>query len=119
VGLVVLVSEAVQVALVTILVFVFFVVFGMISLSQAVMRTWVGHDVDVVWRLRISGETFVLTSELLKVAVFLGAFSGLYFMVVLLTDATYREEFLEQVVSDVRDAFAVRAIYLAYLCQAA
>jgi hypothetical protein len=40
-------------------------------------------------------------------------------MVVLLTDATYREEFLEQVVSDVRDAFAVRAVYLAYLGQAA
>jgi hypothetical protein len=108
VGLVVLVSEAVQVALVTILVFVFFVLFGMISLSQGVMRIWVGHDVDVVWRLKVSGDTFVLTTELLKVAIFLGAFSGLYFMVVLLTDATYREEFLEQVVSDVRDAFAVR-----------
>ncbi|MDQ1520312.1 MAG: hypothetical protein QOI55_1385 [Actinomycetota bacterium] len=119
VGLVVLVSEAVQVALVTILVFVFFVLFGMISLSQGVMRTWVGHDVDVVWRLKVSGDTFVLTTELLKVAIFLGAFSGLYFMVVLLTDATYREEFLEQVVSDVRDAFAVRAVYLAYLGQAA
>jgi hypothetical protein len=119
VGLVVLVSEAVQVVLVTILVFVFFVVFGMITLTQGVMYTWVGRRLEVLWRFKISGETFVLTEELLKVAVFLGAFSGLYFMVVLLTDAAYRKEFLDEVVSDVRDAFAVRAAYLAYLRQEA
>ena len=57
----------------------------------------------------------MLTEELLKVAIFLAAFSGLYFIVVLLTDATYREEFLEEVVGEVREAFAVRAAYLEYL----
>jgi hypothetical protein len=115
VGLVVLVSEAVQVVLVTIFVFVFFVVFGMITLTQGVMYSWVGRRLEVIWRLKVSGDTFVLTEELLKVAIFLAAFSGLYFMVVLLTDATYRKEFLDEVVSDVRDAFAVRAAYLRYL----
>ena len=55
----------------------------------------------------------VLTRELLHVSAFLAAFSGLYFTVVLLTDATYREEFLEEVLADVREAFAVRAVYLA------
>jgi hypothetical protein len=115
VGLVVLVSEAVQVVLVTIFVFVFFVVFGMITLTQGVMYSWVGRRLEVLWKFKVSGDTFVLTEELLKVAIFLAAFSGLYFMVVLLTDATYRKEFLDEVVSDVRDAFAVRAVYLRYL----
>ncbi|MCU1427992.1 MAG: hypothetical protein JWL83_1992 [Actinomycetia bacterium] len=117
VGLVVLVSEAVQVLLVTVLVFVFFVVFGVITLTRGVMYTWVGRRLEVIHEWKISGDTFVLTEELLKVAIFLAAFSGLYFTVVLLTDATYREEFLERVVSDVRDAFAARAAYLAYLQQ--
>jgi hypothetical protein len=115
VGLVVLVSEAVQVVLVTVFVFVFFVVFGMITLTQGVMYSWVGRRLEVIWKFKVSGDTFVLTEELVKVAIFLAAFSGLYFMVVLLTDATYRKEFLDEVVSDVRDAFAVRAAYLRYL----
>jgi hypothetical protein len=95
------------------------VLFGMIMLSESLTRSWVGGRVDVLWRFELANNTFVLTEELLKVAIFLGAFSGLYFMVVLLTDATYREEFLEQVLSDVRDAFAVRVAYLAYLRRAA
>jgi hypothetical protein len=115
VGLVVFVSEALQVVLVTVFVFAFFVVFGAITLTQSVQYTWVGRHVEPLWRVKISGDTYVITEELLKVSVFLAAFAGLYFMVVMLTDAVYRREFLDEVVSDVRDAFAVRAAYLAYL----
>jgi hypothetical protein len=115
VGLVVLVSEAVQVLLVTLLVFGFFVVFGVIALHQSVQYEFVGRRLEVIERWNISGDTYSLSEELLKVAVFLAAFSGLYFVVVLLTDKTYRDEFLEQVVSEVREAFAVRAAYLAYI----
>jgi hypothetical protein len=117
VGLVVLVSEAVQVFLVTVFVFAFFVAFGMATLTRGVMNEWVATDdgVEVLRELRIAGDTYVLTEELLKVSGFLAAFAGLYFMVVMLTDATYRREFLDEIVSDVRDAFAVRAAYLAYL----
>ena len=115
VGLVVFVSEALQVVLVTVFVFAFFVVFGAITLTQSVQYTWVGRHVEPLWRVKVSGDTYVITEELLKVSVFLAAFAGLYFMVVMLTDAVYRREFLDEVVSDVRDAFAVRAAYLAYL----
>jgi len=55
----------------------------------------------------------VLTSELLQVAGFLTAFSGFYFTVYVLTDATYRKEFLDEVLVELRQAFAVRAVYLA------
>jgi hypothetical protein len=117
VGLVVFVSEALQVVLVTVFVFVFFVVFGMITLTQSVQYNWVGRRVEPLWTLDISGDEYVMTEELLKVSLFLAAFSGLYFVVVMLTDAVYRREFLDEVVSDVRDAFAVRATYLEYLRQ--
>ena len=65
VGLVVLVSEALQVLLVTIAVFAFFVVFGMVTLTQGVMSEWV-DGVEVVWRVDLLDNTFVLTEELLE-----------------------------------------------------
>ena len=45
-------------------------------------------------------------------AVFLAGFSGFYFTVYLVTDATYRQEFFEDVVGELREAFAVRVVYL-------
>ena len=45
-------------------------------------------------------------------AGFLAAFTGMYFTVVLSTDATYREEFAEDVTPQIRQALAVHVIYL-------
>ena len=45
-------------------------------------------------------------------AGFLAAFSGLYFTVYVLTDATYRSEFFDEVVGEVRGT-GRGAIYLA------
>ena len=39
--------------------------------------------------------------------------AGFYFTVYVLTDATYRREFLDEVLVELRQAFAVRAVYLA------
>jgi hypothetical protein len=36
---------------------------------------------------------------------------GLYFTVVLVTDATYREEFFDGILAELRQTFAVRAVY--------
>lgn len=115
VGLVVLVSEGIQIALVAVLVYAFFVVFGLLAIEAAVVESWLGEAPDRLATFHMWGQELVLTRELLHVAAFLASFSGLYFTVVLLTDATYREEFLDEVVGDVHDAFAARAVYLAYL----
>ena len=48
---------------------------------------------------------------LLRVAAFLGAFSAMYFTVLLSTDATYREEFADDVAPQLRQALAVRCVY--------
>lgn len=115
VGLVVLVAEGTQILLVSASIFAFFTLFGFLAISPPVVETWLGAAPDAIAVLDLWGQRMVLSEELLHVAAFLAAFSGLYFTVVLLTDATYREEFLDDVVSEVRDAFAVRAVYRAAL----
>jgi hypothetical protein len=111
--LVALFSQGLQVLLVTLIVGGFFVVFGLLTIEpETVMTSWLehgGHEVAVFW---IGGHEFVLTKELLKVSIFLAAFSGLYFTVVLVTDATYREEFFDEILAELRQSFAVRSVYL-------
>ncbi|HEX5615257.1 MAG TPA: hypothetical protein VFZ83_08895 [Acidimicrobiia bacterium] len=112
VALVVLVSEGIQILLVGLGLFVFFTVFGFLAIDGSVQSSWIAAAPDSVWTLRALGQRMVLSEELLRVAVFLASFSSLYFTVVLLTDSTYREEFLEEILDDVRESFAVRAVYL-------
>jgi hypothetical protein len=47
-----------------------------------------------------------------KVAGGLAAFSRLYFAIAMLTDSTYREEFLEELTGEMRSVFRERAEYL-------
>ena len=62
--------------------------------------------------LHLFGGDYELTVELLKVAGALAAFSGLYFAVAMLTDSTYREEFLDEVTEELRQTFRERVEYL-------
>ncbi|HEX2240223.1 MAG TPA: hypothetical protein VHJ82_03665 [Actinomycetota bacterium] len=112
VGLVVLFSQGLQILLVSALIGVFFVGFGLLTISPAIVESWTGGSARVLASFDLAGRSLVLTEELLTVAAFLASFSGLYFTVYALTDPTYRAEFYEQVVADVRTAFAVRAVYL-------
>ena len=54
----------------------------------------------------------IFTRQLLLVAAFIGLMSGLNFAVQIVTDQAYRSEFAEEMTSEVRDALAVRAVYL-------
>jgi hypothetical protein len=110
--LVALFSQGIQIVLVTILLGGFFVVFGLLTITPTVIESWIGHPGDVLVTLTLGGRDVQLTAELLKISAFLGAFSGLYFTVVLVTDATYREEFFDQILAELRQTFAVRAVYL-------
>jgi hypothetical protein len=110
--LVALFSQGLQVVLVTLLLGAFYVVFGMLTVTPEIMESWLGHDGDAVVHLGLLGRDLRLTAELLKISAFLAAFSGLYFTVVLVTDATYREEFFDEILAELRQTFAVRAVYL-------
>jgi len=110
--LVALFSQGLQVVLVTVLLGGFYVAFGLLTITPEVLETWLGHDGDAVLRFGFLGRDLRLTAELLKISAFLASFSGLYFTVVLVTDATYREEFFDEILAELRQTFAVRAVYL-------
>ena len=104
--LVLVVAQVSQVLLLSVAVFVFFLVFGGISMQESVAAAWVGSDTHhVSWLPNVS-------VELVQVAVFLSAFSGLYFTVVVVTDETYREQFFTSVMNELDRALGVRAAYL-------
>ena len=54
-----------------------------------------------------------LTWELVRVAVFLAAFSGLYFAVYAVTDEAYRRQFFTGITDDLEKAVSTRWTYRA------
>jgi hypothetical protein len=112
VGLVMFVSQALQVLIVSLVVGAFFAAFGLLAIEEAVRVDWIGSPGDEVVAFEFLGERLELTSELLRVAAGLAAFSGFYFAIAMLTDSTYREEFLAELTGEMRDSFQARSEYL-------
>jgi hypothetical protein len=113
VGLVMVVSQGVQILLVSLVVGLFYVAFGVFAVSESVQDEWTVGDVDVLARFDLLGNEAVLSAQMLKVATFIAAFSGLQFTLSAITDSVYRQEFFDRAVGGVRQALAVRALYLA------
>lgn len=115
VGLVTVFSQALQITFVALLLTSFFVLFGFLAIPEATTSAWTGVEpVHVLVSWDVGDRTLVITEPLLRVAGFLGAFTGMYFTVVLSTDATYRDEFAEDVAPQIREALAVRLAYRAH-----
>jgi hypothetical protein len=111
VGLVMFVSQAVQVLIVSIALGAFFVAFGLLAIHDEVRAGWLGHPGDVIVELGLLGEQLEITAELLRVAGGLAAFSGFYFAIAIFTDSTYRDEFLDEMTDEMAQTFAARAEY--------
>jgi hypothetical protein len=115
VGLVTVFSQALQITFVALLLTFFFVLFGFLAIPEATMQGWTTlDDVHVLASWTVNGRALVVSEPLLRVAGFLGAFTGMYFTVVQSTDATYRDEFAEDVAPQIREALAVRFAYRAH-----
>ena len=106
VGLVMFVSQGLQVLVVAVLVGGFFVAFGALAITPDVVESWIGRAPDA-----IAGHAS-LSVELVKVSSGLAAFSGVYYAIAVLTDATYREEFLDDLQVSLHETFHDRARYL-------
>lgn len=103
--LVLLVSQIVQVLLLSLAVFAFFIVFGRVAIDDSVVESWIGSAPSYPL------GTFLVSRELAQVATFLAAFSGLYFTVYAVTDAVYRKEFFTRVTRELERAVNARVVY--------
>ncbi len=112
IGLMVLFGQALQIALVVIGLTSLFVLFGFFTMEAATIEGWLRTDeINVLATGSLGDRELLLTEPLLRVSIFLGAFSGMYFTVLLTTDATYREEISDRVEPQIRQALAVRTAY--------
>lgn len=110
-ALVSLVGQGLQITVVAVLLTVFFVVFGVFAITPATTAAWLGTtDIGELITFDIGRQQLVLSEPLLRVAGFLGAFSGMYFTVVLATDASYQDAFSDDIAPQIRQALAVRLV---------
>jgi hypothetical protein len=105
--LVLLIVQIVQVLLLALAVFVFFVAFGLLVMDADTIRSWTGESVHALPSLDRAN------TELLKVSVFLAAFSGLYFTVYAVTDEVYRKQFFTSIIRELERSVCARAAYRA------
>jgi hypothetical protein len=112
VELVMFVSQAVQVLLVSLMIALFLTVFGVLVVDDRLRDDWLGYPGNELFHFQLFGERLELTSELIRVAVGLASFSGFYFSIAMFTDSTYREEFLGEITSEMRRSFKDRTEYL-------
>jgi multisubunit Na+/H+ antiporter MnhB subunit len=105
-----------QVVLVSVVIGLFYIAFGIFAVREDTIVAWTSLDElgprDELGRFTMFGTELVVTVVLLRVVGFIVAFSALQFALAAVTDATYREEFFDEVTSEVRHALAVRSIYL-------
>jgi hypothetical protein len=97
-------------------VFAFYVVFGVLTVPEPTVVAWVGNEPHYLverfpdWLEGVPVITPVaeaLSTELLRVAAFIGAFAGLQVAISSTIDANYRAEFLGRISAEVREAVAV------------
>ena len=112
VGLVLFVSQLLQVLVVSLAVGIFFIAFGILTVDEHILETWIGDSGDVLVSFGIGGRDAVLTSELLRVSAAIASFTGLYFTISMLTDEVYRREFVDELTNEMSDTFRARTAYL-------
>jgi hypothetical protein len=90
----------------------FFVAFGMLAISAHVYELWGITKGSWSYEINWLNHPMVLSASLVKVAVGIANFTGLYYSIALLTDSTYRTDFLDNISAELRDVFTARAEYL-------
>jgi hypothetical protein len=108
--LVLLFAQALQVLLLSVSVFGFFILFGSVAIKDDVVRAWLG-DESAPHKLPTL-DWLPFTNELFQVSVFLAAFSGLYFTVYAVTDENYRRQFFSDIAQELETAVGVERVYL-------
>ncbi|MEA2347888.1 MAG: hypothetical protein QOG62_1675 [Thermoleophilaceae bacterium] len=112
VGLVMFVSQALQVLVVSVAVAGFFIVVGALLVNSQMRTFLMQTNGSVLLSFDLFGQPVEITRELLRVSVGIAAFSGFYYAVAVLTDSSYRQEFLTEFTDELRETFEIRSRYL-------
>ena len=117
VGMLLFVAQAIQIALVSVVITAFYVVFGLLTVREGTLEQWttateLTRSADWALYWNVLGGELVFTRQLILVSAFIGMMSGLQFAVQVVTDEAYRAEFAEDMTAEVREALAVRTVYL-------
>lgn len=100
----------IQVTLLGVLVFVFYVAFGVLSVTDTTAAQWIGSEAP-----RLSGTLAFLpiSRPLVQVSLILSGFAALSFVATASTDPVHRATFVEPALAEVREGLLVRERYLA------
>jgi len=115
--LVAFITQSLRLTLVSVLIGLVFVAIGLVLIRPATIATWTGQPPEILWNLpwELFGSSMQITTQLMQVSIFLGAFAAVYFSVYATTDPVLRADFFEDTISEIRQNLAARAIYRANL----
>lgn len=109
-------SQLLQVLVVSLATGAFFVLVGVLTITPEVREawsitggTWLRRDIPFL------GTTLMIDQTLVRVAVALATFNGLYYAINVQVDAVYRTELIEDVTAQLHDVVRVREHYLTLL----
>jgi hypothetical protein len=116
--LVLFIGQIVQVLLLGVLVFLFFLGFGKAALSQELINNWTGEPKEFTKTAKVFGHAlqyhdFSIDDRLWQVSLFLAAVSAFFFAISSLTDDAYKAQFYERMNKELEMAIQVRRVYLA------
>ncbi len=85
----------------------------MLAIDEAARESWLGTDqLNVLLTVSAGGDQFSSRRSCCASGGRLAAFSGFYFAVAMVTDSTYREEFLEELTEEMEVQLQGRTAYL-------
>lgn len=108
-------SQLLQVLVVSLATGAFFVLIGVLTITPEVREAW---SITNGWEFRdipFFGASLMIDQTLVRVAVALATFNGLYYAINVQVDAVYRTELIEDVTAQLHDVVRVREHYLMLL----
>ena len=104
-------AQIITAAVIGLLIAVFFIVLGVITIDKVALVSWVGTKPSILASWSLAGHHYILSNEMLRVSAFLGAFTGFYFIVTSSTDEAMRADLTAGHERHVRTCLAVRHAY--------
>ncbi|MBR7838453.1 hypothetical protein KDL01_34625 [Actinospica durhamensis] len=117
--MVLFVGQILQVVLLGVLVFLFFIGFGRLAITPALINEWTKKPENYNYPVTLFGNKLSdyigigIDHRLWQVSVFLGAVSAFFFAISSMTDEAYKAQFYARMNRELETAIQVRRVYLA------